>query len=228
MISSSSLSRGPLADAPVWKDISHRFASDRDCLAAFLALETAEILEGVKPGNLVNLVNRPQPCGRNLYRLWKEFGAEMDEESGLESKVLCDRGNSLLVFFFDRQAMDELTGTPRVQALLKRSGYSEDLSLDGVLQHLISRLDGDFPHEIGIFLGYPLKDVAGFMGLVRLPFACQGPWKIYGDPTRSLQLAEIHRASRRRMAWRVACCSTPYDCLNRSACTGGCKARPAA
>jgi hypothetical protein len=47
--------------------------------------------------------------------------------------------------------------------------------------------------------GYPAKDVAAFMGLVKLPFACQGPWKIYGDPLQSLGLAEQYRCCRQRM-----------------------------
>ncbi|BCR04734.1 hypothetical protein DESUT3_18030 [Desulfuromonas versatilis] len=217
-----------LSDVPLWKEISPRFATDRDCLAAFLALETAEILEGVKPGNLVNLVNRTQVCGRNLYHLWKAFGPALATDCGLESRVLCDRGSSLLIYFYDRQAMENLIHVPGAKALLKRSGYPEELSLDAALSLLQNRISGDFPHEIGVFLGYPLKDVAAFMGLVSIPFACQGPWKIYGDPTRSLHLAEVHRASRRRMAWRVARCSDPRECLNRSACSGKCATRPAA
>ena len=32
-------------------------------------LECSEVLAGVKPANLVSLVNRLRPCGRNLYQL---------------------------------------------------------------------------------------------------------------------------------------------------------------
>jgi hypothetical protein len=81
---------------------------------------------------------------------------------------------------------------------------------------LASRFAGRaFPHEIGVFLGYPLKDVAAFMGWVRIPFACQGPWKIYGDPRESLRLAETFRCCRRSMAQRLTCCASPLDCLGR-------------
>ena len=38
-----------------------------------------------------------------------------------------------------------------------------------------------FPHEIGIFLGYPLADVAGFIRNKGRNCKCIGTWKVYGD-----------------------------------------------
>ena len=42
----------PRPQAPTWHQLAPRFAGERECMAAFLALETAEVLEGVKPANL--------------------------------------------------------------------------------------------------------------------------------------------------------------------------------
>lgn len=57
--------RGSIAQPrPMWQELSRRFPHDRDCLASYLALETAEVLEGVKPANLVNVVNKRRSCGR--------------------------------------------------------------------------------------------------------------------------------------------------------------------
>jgi hypothetical protein len=45
------------------------------------------------------------------------------------------------------------------------------------------------PHEIGLALGYPAKDVLGYMGLQQLDFtACCG-WRVYGDPLPSLAMS---------------------------------------
>ena len=38
----------------------------------------------------------------------------------------------------------------------------------------------DFPHEIGVFLGYPLEDVVGFIRHRGKCFTCCGCWKSYG------------------------------------------------
>ena len=40
---------------------------------------------------------------------------------------------------------------------------------------------GTFPHEIGLFLGYPPEDVAGFMTHQGKHCKCVGCWKVYGD-----------------------------------------------
>ena len=40
----------------------------------------------------------------------------------------------------------------------------------------------EFPHEIGVFLGYPLGDVVGFIENRGKNFTCCGCWKSYGDP----------------------------------------------
>lgn len=39
----------------------------------------------------------------------------------------------------------------------------------------------DFPHEIGLFLGYPLEDVQGFIEHHAEGYKCVGCWKVYGD-----------------------------------------------
>ena len=38
---------------------------------------------------------------------------------------------------------------------------------------------GDFPHEIGLLLGYPPEDVSGFIENGGKNFLCSGYWKVY-------------------------------------------------
>ncbi|MBE6381939.1 MAG: DUF3793 family protein [Lentisphaerae bacterium] len=37
------------------------------------------------------------------------------------------------------------------------------------------------PHEVGVFIGYPLKDVAGFMRHIPATPVHRGAWRVYGD-----------------------------------------------
>ncbi|HEY7745949.1 MAG TPA: DUF3793 family protein [Desulfuromonadales bacterium] len=199
---------------PFWHDVAGRFADERECLASFLALEAAEVLDGEKPANLINVANRRRACGRNLYRMWQRHGATLLRQGGLVARELADRGDSLLLLLYRPQTLAALLSRPNVVGFLRKAGYSNPADLQTSLAELQSRISvAGFPHEIGVFLGYPLKDVAGFMGWAPLPFTCQGPWKIYGDPTGSLGLAETFRQSRCRMARRLARCATPVDCL---------------
>jgi hypothetical protein len=199
---------------PTWHDLAARFADERECLAAFLALEAAEVLDGGKPANLINVANRRRACGRNLYRLWQRHGASLLRQGGLAVRELADRGDSLLLLIYRPQALAALLARPNVLGFLRKAGYTNPADPQTSLTELQSRISAaGFPHEIGVFLGYPLKDVAGFMGWTQLPFTCQGPWKIYGDPRGSLDLAEAFRQCRHRMARQLARCTTPVDCL---------------
>lgn len=211
---------------PLWADIADKFPQDPDCLAAFLAFESAEVLAGAKPSALINLPDRIRACGKNFYSIWKEQGQDLIKESPLEGKVLVERAGSLLLLLFDRTALRHLLSQKIALAMLKRAGYEEKTDLDSLLSILSSRFEsGSVPHEIGIILGYPLKDVAGFMGLSRREFSCQGPWKIYGNPSESLRLAETHRRCRCRMAGRLLTTCGPYQCLGASYRHGGLRGR---
>ena len=207
------------AKRPGWQDFSRRYPQDRDCLASFLALELAEVLQGEKPANLVPLANKRRSCGRNLYLLWKEHGQALIEESGLKVRLLADRGSSLLLLLYCPLALDALLQRKSVQVILGKSGYLQPAEPEQVLAELESRMTGEgFPHEIGVFLGYPLKDVVGFLGWARLSFTCQGPWKIFGNPAESLRLVETHRECRCRLSKQLASGCSPQECL-RSAAT---------
>lgn len=207
---------------PGWQELSGRYPEDRDCLASFLVLELAEVLQGAKPANLVCLANKRRSCGRNLYLLWKEHGAALLEHSGLQVKELADRGSSLLLLLYRPEALGSLLGQKSVRVILAKAGYREPDKFEGVLSELEKRVAGEgFPHEIGVFLGYPLKDVVGFMGWVSLPFTCQGPWKIFGDPRESLRLAETHRRCRCTMSLQLAFIEDPLDCLRVNGAVSG-------
>jgi hypothetical protein len=202
------------AKRPGWQELSGRYPEDRDCLASFLVLELAEVLQGAKPANLVCLANKSRSCGRNLYLLWKEHGDALLGESGLQVKVLADRGDSLLLLLYSPEALGLLLGQKSVRVILQKAGYPEPDDFEKTLSELERRVAGEgFPHEIGVFLGYPLKDVVGFLGWARLPFTCQGPWKIFGDPRESLKLAETHRRCRCSMSLQLASIDDPREFL---------------
>ncbi|MBU5636593.1 DUF3793 family protein [Geomonas sp. Red69] len=203
-----------------WQDFAGLYPTDEECLASFLALELAEVLQGAKPANLVCLANKNRSCGRNLYLLWKEHGAVLLEQSGLKVRVLDDRGSSILLLLYSQEALGGLLAQKSVRIILGKAGYRNVDEFDEVLDELQTRVVGEgFPHEIGVFLGYPLKDVVGFMGWAQLAFTCQGPWKIFGKPEQSLRLAECHRECRSRMSSRLASGCSPLDCLRNSSTT---------
>jgi hypothetical protein len=53
--------------------------------------------------------------------------------------------------------------------------------------------DMKFPHEIGVFLGYPLQDVKGFIENNGRNSKYTGLWKVYGDKAASIRMFEKYR-----------------------------------
>jgi hypothetical protein len=194
-----------------WIEISWRFPEERDCLASFLALETAEVLAGVKPANLIRVANRKQICGRNLFLLWQKYGKELVRCSDLKVETLREKDESLLLLFYSPELLQRRLSSKSASAFLKRAGYDHPACLTSALKHLKSRVgENSVPHEIGVFLGYPLKDIAAFMGWADFPFACQRQWKIYGHSRRSVALADTFHSCRSQMACHLASSSTPF------------------
>lgn len=67
-------------------------------------------------------------------------------------------------------------------SLLRERGYAAGMPERCIVQ-LMRRLadSGEFPHEIGLFLGYPPEDVCGFIENKAEGYKCVGEWKVYGD-----------------------------------------------
>lgn len=84
-----------------------------------------------------------------------------------------------------------------LQRDLNKSGVGEFLSEYGYAcvdaAYCVSRLKmrlncGDgFPHEIGIFLGYPLGDVTGFIKNAGQNSLCSGCWKVYCNECEAMK-----------------------------------------
>lgn len=99
----------------------------------------------------------------------------------------CDSGKRVL--FINEKQLAKVLSNKKCINFLKFMGYPSEYELNNYIDELISRLESEeFPHEIGIFLGYPLKDVLGFMGYGRKELVGTCNWKIYGDKEISYRI----------------------------------------
>lgn len=71
---------------------------------------------------------------------------------------------------------------------MKRHGY-ENTDIGDCTDILREKLTNseDFPHEIGIFLGYPLGDVIGFIDNAGKNSRCTGCWKVYCNECEAIR-----------------------------------------
>ena len=137
------------------------------CIAATIA--------GVKPATVMNLTN-----GKNkVFDLWDELGEDLFAGSHIDFWELKRNGKGAIVLFFSRHRPREILRQKEIRKFLETLGYEVDSESEKLLNILRERFGSNsFPHEIGIFLGIPLKDVQAFMGIVSLPYTRTGMWKI--------------------------------------------------
>ncbi len=96
------------------------------------------------------------------------------------------KDNSTKMIFFNPVVLDVILRKPENMEFLQTLGYPKAYSMDTYLCNLIGKMIRvEEHHEIGVFLGYPLKDVMGFMGFSNLKLTKVNGWRIYGDPTES-------------------------------------------
>ena len=101
---------------------------------------------------------------------------------GVRLTVMQCGAERTLLYLYREQALRETLSRPDIRALLQRYGY-QDFSIPAALRNLRARLGAarDFPHEIGVFLGYPLSDVIGFIVNGGRNCVCAGCWKVYAN-----------------------------------------------
>jgi len=142
-------------------------------------------LAGLKSGSLFSCQFASQEAALDAVRLWN------DELSG---KGVCLiplrlREGRALIYVFRRTMLARELKRPEVVDFL--TAYNYDRQDTGfALRHLKSRCleCEEFPHEIGVFLGYPLEDVKGFIANKGKNCKCTGCWKVYCDADGAEQI----------------------------------------
>lgn len=197
-----------------WVDAINVFPAPKDCLAAFLVASAAEVLAGVKPANLIRVLKRDMPCGRSLYKLWCRYGSELLEQSRLSALTLRDEDGALLLLLYRPDLLKRRLSGMTMQAFLRRRGYPQPADLATALAHLKSRFSQDgSPDEVGMFLGYPLKDVHGFINRRQDPWPGRCLWRIYGPPQRSLRLYRRYFEERKALTDKLVSGQSPAALL---------------
>ena len=108
---------------------------------------------------------------------------------GIHAEALRIReGKALILVYRSSRLQDDLNQKGAGEFL---TGYGyRDSSIDGRIARLKERCmsHSGFPHEIGLFLGYPLCDVIGFIENKGKNSRHTGCWKVYQNEHESVRL----------------------------------------
>jgi hypothetical protein len=125
----------------------------------------------------------------------------------IDLMVLRKSEGGLLVFAFEKEKLEETLMNEKIRAVLAGIGYPAHSSVFGFLEYLKEQFEyGPFPHEVGLFLGYPADDVLGFVKHKGRNYKLCGYWKVYGDVERAK--ASFHQYDKCRERIKAAFQST--------------------
>lgn len=153
----------------------------------------AATLAGHKCGSLFSY--RPEASESLL-----NDAAELDDllrEKGIRVRVLRERDADGLVYVYRPRMLEARLQQADVRAFLAEMGYTAfdlDTALDTLARAVCAGTD--FPHEIGIFLGYPLEDVIGFIRNKGQCFCCLGCWKAYSNEAQARRVFALYEKCR--------------------------------
>ena len=147
-------------------------------------------LAGLKTANLINhrFFSEDQ-LGSDLRSINEDLNPR-----GVYAELLLMRKDSALIYVYRKSHLIRDLDRTDVRNFLLSCGYRPGTPKI-YLSHLRERLREYecFPHEIGLFLGYPLQDVLGFIHNHGQNCKFCGYWKVYGNEPETRKLFEKFR-----------------------------------
>lgn len=147
-----------------------------------LALQCAPVISGIKISNLLTI---PAKSLRELSVVLKK--------TELSFRILYPGRERLVILIYREAKLREYLAREEVVAFIYKCGY-ETSDISKIFPVFVKRymrymeLKKDFPHELGLFLGYPIEDVEGFIKENGKNYLYSGYWKVYKDTELKIRL----------------------------------------
>lgn len=170
-----------------------------------IAYHCAPALAGIKPANIFSCLRRDYPnAEEELERLNTCLNS-----SGIYFEILCSCERRVMVMIYRKSRLEAYIRRAEISRLLKDYGYPDEIDCGVYIERLKERISscGDFPHEIGAFLGYPIKDIYGFI-LGSSECLHTGYWKVYDDVESSKKCFKRYDMCRAAVMKRINSGST--------------------
>lgn len=140
-----------------------------------LILQCAPVLTGLKTSNLLILPKKDELGVQQIF-----------SGTGIDLLLLAKTEERVTYLVFDRQQLEVFLARKEARQIFAKYGYRR-FHMGYILMQFRKRYqaytDGleDFPHEMGLLLGYPIEDVVGFIENNGRNFLYCGYWKVYSD-----------------------------------------------
>ncbi|MGN0712072.1 MAG: DUF3793 family protein [Anaerovoracaceae bacterium] len=159
-----------------------------DMLEKLIIENCAPTLANLKTGEIVNFkfenIEKAREEVRTLDRIL--------ESRGVNLEILKEREKSLLLYVYRKNRLQHDLSCPMARSFLEQQGYKHG-KIENTVRFLKTRVNlvsrtAEFPHEIGLFLSYPIGDVLGFIENKGRNCRCCGYWKVYTEEEKAVSM----------------------------------------
>ena len=147
-----------------------------------IALQCAPVIAGLKISNLLIVQKEYLDTIRTMLK-----------ETQLSYEILLCRKGQITLLIYKELEVKNYLAQGEVKELLNKLGYAS-CTLKSLLKSIREGYEmymekkKNFPHELGILLGYPPEDVQGFIENRGENFLYAGYWKVYENLPAKLKL----------------------------------------
>lgn len=147
-------------------------------------------LAGIKTGNLFSYPYQDDVILDGEVTSWNR----RLNSKGVYLLILRKREQRALVYVYRKQKLEQVLQNREVQDFLQENGYRTETVAEcfRCLARRLQRVEG-FPHEIGVFLDYPLPDIRAFIRNKGHNCSCEGCWKAYTNLEEARRTFETYR-----------------------------------
>ena len=148
-----------------------------------LVKHCSPVLAGIKTANMFTFFETEE----KVNNIVKGYNKALNS-FGIYFYVLNNNEKSSLIYVYRLDKLKKDLQEKYVKTFMTKEGYdvyNPNLCIDRLSQKIKEK--NGFPHEIGLFLSYPICDVLGFIKHKGNNFKYCGFWKVYGNETKAKQ-----------------------------------------
>jgi len=177
-----------------------------------LAERLSPVLFGCKPAMLLGLHcwDKLQSCP-----IYFKYQQEIHDLFDIEAVVFSQTETMTQIYFYRQDLLQEALNDSEAECILNEAGYKSNC-----VEYAVKELKKRFstrqcPHELGLFVGYPPKDVSGYIAGDQPVENIKGPWRVYGNPEPSLKLMKRHSVAKRAMKLLIQKNKSFHRCMRK-------------
>lgn len=161
--------------------------------------QCAPVLKGVKISNLITM----EPGG------WRKIRAYLKKSRIICIPLYADAEKEVL-FLYRYEQLERHLKNREVREFLRSCGY-ESFEVASVLVRLRRRyqlyagISKEFPHELGVLLGYPVGDVQGFIDNRGENSLTSRYWKVYQNPKEAEKIFDLYDRVKEQALKEIMC-----------------------